>query len=212
MRQKISTGNRGTPSCFLSKSFFDTRNLPKHSCVLLRISSTLWDEKFLIEYRDNTFYVKQFPMPGTLSNTDWFPHAYVWQCEIKNRQTCDNPFFRQEIFLYQHFLKHKRVPVRSFLVLQEKKSIKSFYYVLPKTIRVTAKTPKHRRVPLRSFWYYGKKRISQSPDAPPSNPKAFLIPETVWNHGGLSHKSSVTATRRFQLKNVMTPPALLPIQ
>ena len=152
-------------------------------------------------------------MPGNSWNTDWLPDAYFWQCEIKNRRTFENPFFRQEIFLYQYFLKHKRVPVRSILVLQEKKSMKSLYYVLRKTIRVTGKTLKHRRDPLRSFWYYGtKKKNPQSPDAPPSNPKAFPIPETFWNHGGLSYKNSVNETRRFQLKTVITPPPLLPIQ
>ena len=41
-----------------------------------------------------------------------------------------------------------------------KNSVKSLYYVLQKSFRVTAKTLKHRRDPLRSFWYYGTKNDS----------------------------------------------------
>ena len=127
----ISPGNRDTRPPLLSLTFFDTRNFLKHRRVPLRNVSVLWD-KFLTENRDTL----SFPLPSLIhkililryqifseaqkvSPTKFF--GTVRQQIFDGKSWCPLFLLSLTFFDARNFLKHRRVPLRNFSALWDKK-------------------------------------------------------------------------------------------
>ena len=105
------------PPPLLSMTIFITRIFSKQRRVPRRSFSALYDKKFSTENRDIPHLVHIFlPYPFFSESRGSPLRNFLSVSDKKNHQKRDAPISpaMQEIFYYQNFSKHRRIPLRVF--------------------------------------------------------------------------------------------------
>ena len=127
--KNFSMKNINTPCFFLCIKFFDTRIFLKHRRVQLQNVSTLWDKKSSTGNRDtpsllpliyNIFGYQKFSGTQTVSCTK-FLGTVTKKFSARNINNNRYSLLLKNFFDNRVFLKHRRVPLRNFSTLWDKK-------------------------------------------------------------------------------------------
>ena len=188
----------------------------QHRGVPLWIFLALWDKIFSTENLDTPppFIHKHFFATGHFlkHRSEGFPYEFFWHCETKNfrrKMLILPPPLILKIFRYQKFVKQRRVPLWSFLVLWDNKFFyrKPWYPLLGIKFFDTRNFLRHRRVPRRNFWALWDGNFSTENRA--ALPKVFTIylqqfslPETSETLRGSYENFRQCETKNFRRKIV----------
>ena len=93
----------------------------KYRKVPLRFFSALWDKNFSTKKRGNPRLNHTFFHTRTILKHKAHPYENFWYSETKVRQKCDAPLSNAWKFSSSGFFRNRRVPLRSFLALWDKK-------------------------------------------------------------------------------------------
>ena len=162
--KKIPTRNRDPLFCIKS---FDTRKFLKPRVVTLRNFPALWEKKFSTVNNDNPLLSFKISDTRNFLKDRESPYEFFLYCEKNNfRQIRDTPSYA--IFIDPEIFWNKRVPLRLFSVLWDKKISKESRDIPFLSIKFFDKRMflKKGGFPHEIFWYCDKFNFRQNRDTP----------------------------------------------